>query len=68
MFSYSDGITEATNGQTRLGSGRFIQLLEQTRSRPLDGSVLDCVNGLKRWCNRSPLRDDLTLLALEIPD
>jgi hypothetical protein len=46
----------------------LIQLIERARTRPLSEALSSCVEELKRWCDPIPLADDLSLLALELPD
>jgi phosphoserine phosphatase RsbU/P len=69
VYFYSDGMTEAFNEQDKmLETDGLIQLIERTRSRPLSEAVAACVEELKRWCGPVPLRDDLSLLVLELPE
>ncbi len=69
LFFYSDGITEAANPEgSMLGSGGLLRLIEDARALPLDECVARCMDDLRRWCTPAAFEDDISLLALEIPD
>jgi len=68
LYFYSDGITEAKNGQkAMLETEGLIQLIEETRAGSLEENVSECIDNLKRWCGPSPFADDVSLLVLEVP-
>ena len=51
-----------------LGSEGLLRLIEDARAMPLDQCVARCMDDLRRWCTPTPFEDDISLLALEIPD
>ena len=69
LFFYSDGITEAANAErSMLGPEGLLRLIEDARALSLDECVARCMDGLRRWCAPTAFDDDVSLLALEIPD
>jgi sigma-B regulation protein RsbU (phosphoserine phosphatase) len=69
LYFYSDGITEAANGENvMLQPEGFIQLIERTRGSSLSESLITCIEELKRWCDPATFADDISVLALEMPD
>jgi sigma-B regulation protein RsbU (phosphoserine phosphatase) len=68
LYFYSDGITEAANGEgTMLETEGFIDLIARTGQGTVQESVEACVAGLKRWCDPQPFQDDVSLMVLEVP-
>ncbi len=68
LYFYSDGITEAVNGQgAMLQSEGLIRLLEGNQAGSLNDALARCIEEFKRWCDTVPFTDDISLLALEIP-
>jgi sigma-B regulation protein RsbU (phosphoserine phosphatase) len=69
LFFYSDGITEATNAEgSMLGSTGLLRLIEDARAFSLNECVERSMDGLRRWCAPRAFDDDISMLALEIPD
>jgi sigma-B regulation protein RsbU (phosphoserine phosphatase) len=69
VFFYSDGITEANNRQgAMLGSGGLVGLIDACRGLSLHECVAQCLDGLRTWSKPVPFNDDISLLALEIPE
>jgi serine phosphatase RsbU (regulator of sigma subunit) len=69
LFLYSDGITEAWNSEREmLEIEGLMELIGSTQSDPLSESLEKCIEGLNSWCGSVPFSDDLSLLALEIPE
>ena len=44
----------------------FIRLIANTRTNSLTEGLASCIAGLKHWCGRVPLGDDVSLLAIEM--
>ena len=44
----------------------LIRLIERNQTSSLNEGLVKCVEDLKRWCDSVPLKDDISLLALEI--
>lgn len=66
LFIFSDGIPEAVNPEgEELGMARIMALLQDTRSLPHQESVSALMQKLKDWCGPGPLKDDISLLAVE---
>ncbi len=69
LYFYSDGITEATNASDELfGSKRLINVLEESRDKPLLDGVSAVVKNVEEWCSCAKLDDDLSILAIEIAE
>ena len=69
LYFYSDGITEAVNSRNEmLNMEGLIRLIEHNQPSSSKEGLDKCVEDLKRWCDSVPLEDDISLLALEIPD
>jgi phosphoserine phosphatase RsbU/P len=67
LYIYSDGVTEAMNeGRELFGQERLLELLDQSRSMPLDSSLSSLVRGIEGWGCRTCLKDDVSLVALEM--
>ena len=68
IYFYSDGVTEAFNDQGEmLQFEGFTNLVERSRSGSLESHLAACVGGLEAWRQGTPLKDDLSLLAVELP-
>ncbi len=66
LYLYSDGVTEAVSpAWEQFGLARLLALLEQNRPAPLQDSVSCVLEEVRTWSG-GPLRDDLSLLALEV--
>jgi sigma-B regulation protein RsbU (phosphoserine phosphatase) len=65
LLLYTDGITEATDLQTReFGVERLMQALNQNRRMPLAEIVKELLNSLQRFTGTAPLLDDVTVLGV----
>jgi len=51
-----------------LGSAGFVRLLEASAEQPLNDCIVASMKALKRWSDPVPFADDISLLALEMPD
>jgi sigma-B regulation protein RsbU (phosphoserine phosphatase) len=66
---YSDGITEAAIPErSMLGSAGLLRLIEDARACSLNECVERFMDSVRRWCASKAFDDDISLLALEIPD
>lgn len=66
LYLYTDGLAEAANAQgEEFGMGRFRSRLLVGRELSLPQSLDAVVCALDEWRGEEPLRDDVTLLALE---
>ena len=67
LFFYTDGLTEAENPfQSELGDDRVVQAIDRCRDITMDDTVHALMNDLDEWCGHRPLRDDVSVLGLEI--
>ena len=67
LFFYTDGLTEAENPfQSEFGDDRVVQTLTDTAIVSLDDTVHSLMNDLDQWCGHGPLRDDVSVLGLEV--
>jgi sigma-B regulation protein RsbU (phosphoserine phosphatase) len=81
LYLYSDGITEAENRNTEpfgkpfggpcgepFGEDRLSLVLAQARTLPLQESLSFLWQGVEKWCGGAGLKDDVSLLAVEIAE
>ena len=67
LYIYSDGITESMNGERELfGQERLVALLDECRAAPLEQSLSSVVRSVADWRCRTCLKDDISILALEM--
>jgi phosphoserine phosphatase RsbU/P len=67
LYLYSDGIPEAVSPEGQpFGSERMLELMANTRLEPLCAGVNDLVSEVERWSGASSVRDDVSVLAVEI--
>lgn len=67
VYLYTDGIYEVSNCEgEEYGLQRLQQNIELLRHEPLQESVFKLVHKVEEFCEMTPLRDDLSLLALEV--
>jgi sigma-B regulation protein RsbU (phosphoserine phosphatase) len=67
LYLYSDGIPEAVSpdGQP-FGTERMLESMTSTRLEPLCAGVNDLVSEVERWSGATSVRDDVSVLAVEI--
>ena len=66
---YSDGIPDAENGTNQhYGTNRMLETLQSSANKPLDESLDLLLENVTTWANPSKLKDDATLLAIEISE
>jgi len=69
LYFYSDGITEAINADgSMLNPEGYIKFLAAAQTVALDKGLIKCMDDLKRWSGSTVFSDDISVLALEIPD
>lgn len=67
LYLYSDGIPEAVSPEGQpFGVDRMLETIGQSRSDPLCGGVNDLVSEVERWSGATSVRDDVSILAVEI--
>jgi phosphoserine phosphatase RsbU/P len=67
IYLYSDGIPEAMDADGRVfGGDRMLATLERTRGEPLDRAVTALLEDIGRWTGSAGLRDDVSLVAVEL--
>jgi sigma-B regulation protein RsbU (phosphoserine phosphatase) len=67
LYLYSDGIPEAVSPDGHAyGSDRMLEVMTATRLEPLCAGVNDLISEVERWSGASSVRDDVSVLAVEI--
>ena len=69
LYMYSDGVPEAMDpDEKQLGEKQMLEVIELSRTQPIDGSVNLLMDVVERWAGGGSLRDDVSILGLEIAD
>jgi sigma-B regulation protein RsbU (phosphoserine phosphatase) len=69
LYMYSDGVPEAMDAErTQFGEDRMLEVIELGRGEPLDTSVSLLMDAVERWGAAEGLKDDVSILAMEIPE
>lgn len=67
LYLYSDGVIEAENdNETLFGLNRFISILKENQQRSISDNLEIVLDNLIKWSGVSCLRDDVSLIAVEI--
>ncbi len=67
LYLYSDGVTEAINEQgEQFGRERFIKAIDQARTALLQEGLTPLLECVTEWCGTAGLKDDVSILSLEI--
>ena len=67
LYLFSDGVTEAMNGaEEDYGVDRLVAALADAGARPLTETLRHVRRSVDRWCRGDLLRDDFTLVGLEV--
>lgn len=67
LFLYSDGIPDAPDpDHIPFGVPRLLEAVERYRDRPLGEAVSAVVAEVEAWCRGESMRDDVSLLAVEV--
>jgi len=65
LFLYTDGLSEARNGDDEYGVDRVTHLVRQQAARSPADLVAACLDDLRTFVAGAPRLDDLTLLAIK---
>jgi len=65
LFLYTDGLSEAGNGDDEYGVDRVTRLVRQQAARPPAELIAACLDDLRTFTAGAPRLDDLTLLAIK---
>ena len=69
IYFYSDGVTESRNKQdAMLDTEGLIRFVDESRGHPLNESLVAFIDKLRQWSTPVSFADDVSLLALELPD
>ena len=69
LVVYTDGLTEAENGEDEeFGPKRLLRLLDGTAKEPLKASLESVVSAVEEWSGSRSFPDDLSMLALQVAD
>ncbi len=67
VYLYSDGLIEQPNVDGKMfGRSQLIDAMLATHHQPLGESVDSLVGHVRHWANGDDIRDDLSILALEV--
>ena len=67
LYLYSDGIPEAVSPEGNpFGTDRLLEQIEAGRPEPLCAVVNELVAGVEAWSGASNVRDDVSVLAVEV--
>jgi sigma-B regulation protein RsbU (phosphoserine phosphatase) len=67
LYLYSDGIPEAVSPEGQpFGIDRMLETIDNTRLEPLCGGVNELVSEVERWSGATSVRDDVSILAVEV--
>ena len=64
---YSDGVADAENFENeKFGDSRLVESLSSSVSLSIDESVNEAMLKIETWCGKNELKDDMSMLAIEI--
>lgn len=67
LWLYSDGVPEAMDpDQNQFGSRQLLEVLELSQQQPLEDSAALLMKTVERWGRDGSLKDDVSILGLEI--
>jgi sigma-B regulation protein RsbU (phosphoserine phosphatase) len=67
LYLYSDGIPEAVRADGwPYGAERLLASLQQSRAQSLAESLETLVSGVEQWCGTPHLKDDVSVLGMEV--
>ncbi len=67
LFLYSDGVPEAMDEHMKqFGKQQLSEIIELGQTQPLGDSVSLLLDSVQRWCRTNGLRDDVSILGLEV--
>jgi sigma-B regulation protein RsbU (phosphoserine phosphatase) len=66
LFMYSDGVFETMNARREpFGKARMQAVFDSRREHSLQDNTLALWHQLEQWCGEAPIKDDVSLLAVE---
>ncbi len=69
LYLYSDGVPEAMDpDENALGDRQMLEVIELGKSQPLEDTVALLMNVVERWAGSGSIRDDVSILGLELVD
>jgi sigma-B regulation protein RsbU (phosphoserine phosphatase) len=67
LYLYSDGVPEAMNAESKqFGNKQMLEVMELGRRQPLNDSVMLLLDVVQRWGTDGSLKDDVSILGMEI--
>ncbi|MHC5113967.1 MAG: SpoIIE family protein phosphatase [Planctomycetota bacterium] len=67
IWLYSDGVPEAMDSeQKQFGNEQLLEVVELGQAQPLDESVSLLMSSVERWGRNGSLKDDVSILGMEI--
>ena len=68
LYLYSDGVTEAMGADyNQFGIRRLSETLRSKGAAELGNTIADVLSEVQEWSGGLPIRDDISMLALEAP-
>jgi sigma-B regulation protein RsbU (phosphoserine phosphatase) len=69
LYLYSDGVPEAMDAELQqFTMNQMMEIIELGQVQPLDDSVSLLMKSIERWCVKNGPKDDVSIVALELPD
>ena len=69
MCIYSDGVAEAENSNhEKFGDSRLVDSLISSVSHTIDDSLAQAMLKIETWCGNNGVKDDISMLAIEITE
>ena len=69
MLLYTDGLTEAENGQhDQFGEPRILDVIRNAGSVDPEPMVHELADAVRRFVGEAEQSDDLTMLAIRLPE
>lgn len=67
LFIYSDGITEAINGNSeQFGTNRLVEFIRDHSQSPLQETLNHLLKSVDEWSGPNGLMDDVSCLSFEV--
>jgi sigma-B regulation protein RsbU (phosphoserine phosphatase) len=68
LFIFSDGVPEAMDKDLEeLGDARMLESIAQTAGKSIDDAVAHVKETVDQWCRVNGPKDDVSILAVEMP-
>ena len=69
LFVFSDGVPEAMDQDlNELGDDRMLSSIHQTQAMSLEEAVNHMKTTVDHWCRVNGPKDDVSILAVEMPE